>query len=396
MKLLNNASYHVPVIGSIRLGGSLDQDGKPILYQNDFFLVTENHKKNGEWVEHPIQHELLDQLTVKANGRLAEIPVKVVFSDPNLNTSERFESYDPVTKKLQCVGDGSTAIRVSATGDKSKEQCAGPEYCQFAMTNACRLMSRTTLQIRGQSDELGVFMLRSSGYNSMTTLRTRLELMYAKFGKALRYIPLKLILRAKSSVASEDMVFYYPDLVVDGNEVDVAVLANSQMTREKNAGINMDSAETRMTQLKEHDPFMTWNDDLTDVTGAVAIANIKTNESKVDSAKGSSEDKTSFALALSKPFDFESNKSMHVSAQPAVEMRESQGQDTDIEAEPTVQHLPTEMAATVEGKNLDAVETCKVEENKLEVAKVIMIHGENRPKRISKTRNIPKVSPSFH
>ena len=63
-------------------------------------------------------------------------------------------------------------------------------------------------------DELGSFIFRTTGYNSVRTLAARLRYFEAVSGQATRYLPLLLRLRAKSTTLSHRTPVYYVDLTL--------------------------------------------------------------------------------------------------------------------------------------------------------------------------------------
>jgi hypothetical protein len=70
------------------------------------------------------------------------------------------------------------------------------------------------VQIEGQEDDLGSFMFRTTGYNSIRTLAARLQYLNAISGGRARYLPLSLKLRAKSTTQSHRVPVYYVDITV--------------------------------------------------------------------------------------------------------------------------------------------------------------------------------------
>lgn len=66
----------------------------------------------------------------------------------------------------------------------------------------------------GDGDELGSFMFRTTGFNSIRTLTARLQYFAAVSGGHLACMPLELKLRGKSTTQSHRAAIYYADLVV--------------------------------------------------------------------------------------------------------------------------------------------------------------------------------------
>ena len=71
----------------------------------------------------------------------------------------------------------------------------------------------TTLQVvLGEEDELGTFVFRTTGYNSIRTLLSRLHYFSAVSNEQLATLPLALRIRAKSTTQSFRQAIYYVDI----------------------------------------------------------------------------------------------------------------------------------------------------------------------------------------
>ena len=191
--------------------------------------------------------------------------MRVLYSDTDLNSSERYEAYDNVAKRLVCAGDGRKAKRLEADGRIGEYDCPGDQYCQFGREHNCATFTRTLVQIEGQDDALGAFILRSQSYNGFTTLRSRLTAMHSLFGEKLPHVPLKLVLRTKSAPLSMHTAFYYADLVINGDLVSVAKAAGEKVKAFKDAGIDVFAFEQSMKELYANggfsvDPSETFDD----------------------------------------------------------------------------------------------------------------------------------------
>ena len=66
----------------------------------------------------------------------------------------------------------------------------------------------------GDDDELGSFVFRTTGFNSIRTLSTRLRYLHAASGGVLSTLPLELRLRGKSTTQSHRTPIYYVDLTL--------------------------------------------------------------------------------------------------------------------------------------------------------------------------------------
>jgi hypothetical protein len=66
----------------------------------------------------------------------------------------------------------------------------------------------------GEEDELGSFIFRTTGFNSIRTLSARLKYFFAVSGGLLAALPLELRLRGKSTAQSHRAPIYYVDLTI--------------------------------------------------------------------------------------------------------------------------------------------------------------------------------------
>lgn len=149
--------------------------------------------------------------TTPTRRKLRSIPVRVLFNDPDLNLRAHYTLFDRSTARPVCVGDGESCKRVTSQGLASMP-CPGPDACAFGQ-DGCKPYGRLNLVI-GDSDELGSFVFRTTGFNSIRTLTARLQYFAAVSGGHLAGMPLELKLRGKSTTQSHRSAIYYADLVV--------------------------------------------------------------------------------------------------------------------------------------------------------------------------------------
>lgn len=146
-----------------------------------------------------------------ARRKLRSIPVRVLFNEPDLNLRAHYTLFDRTTARPVCVGDAERCKRITDQGLESLP-CSGPNACGFGQ-QACKPYGRLNLVI-GDSDELGSFIFRTTGFNSIRTLTARLHYFAAVSGNHLAGMPLELKLRGKSTMQSHRAAIYYADLVV--------------------------------------------------------------------------------------------------------------------------------------------------------------------------------------
>lgn len=231
-----------PVIGRIAIGKVVEKNGKRLPEKDDAFTITTQVQHKGEWILHPLHNTLLAQ---QDGGKLRSIPVNLLFNDPDLNLRAEYSLFDRKTGRPLCVGNGEVARRSTQEGYKTIT-CPGPQNCALGAELGCKPYGRLNVQIEGQEDDLGSFMFRTTGYNSIRTLAARLQYLNAVSGGRARYLPLSLKLRAKSTTQSHRAPVYYVDITTrDGINSQQAL----KQAREQ-ADQSMESMEALETAAK--------------------------------------------------------------------------------------------------------------------------------------------------
>lgn len=168
-----------------------------------------------------------------ARRKLRSIPVRVLFNDPDLNLRANYTLFDRSTARPVCVGDGESCKRITSKGLESMP-CPGPDTCMFGK-DGCKPYGRLNLVI-GDSDELGSFVFRTTGFNSIRTLTARLQYFAAVSGGHLASMPLEFKLRGKSTTQSHRSAIYYADLIVrSGLSLNAAIAQAQELTSQRQA-----------------------------------------------------------------------------------------------------------------------------------------------------------------
>ena len=209
-----------PVLGRISIGKVVERNGKRLPEKDDEFTVTSLVQGKDGWVHHPLDAVLRK---ASADKKLRALPVKVLFADPDLSLRAEYTAFNRQTGRPVCAGNGQSCKRRTAEGLVTLP-CPTPENCAVADDLGCKPYGRLNVQLEGQDDELGSFVFRTTGYNSIRTLAARLKYFQALAGTALPCLPLTLKLRAKSTAQSHRSAVYFVDLVVrEGLSLDQAL-----------------------------------------------------------------------------------------------------------------------------------------------------------------------------
>lgn len=212
--MLKGLALTPPVVGRIAIGRIVERDGKRLPAKDDEFALTTQVQGRDGWVPHPLDAQLRKNSS-NANAKLRAIPVRLLFDDPDLNFRAHYSLFDRATGRPLCVGNGETARRVSPEAGQGMQSlpCPSPEGCSFGVAGGCKPYARLNVRI-GEEDELGSFIFRTTGFNSIRSLAARLRYFHALSGGHLSALPLELRLRGKSTTQSHGTPIYYVDLTV--------------------------------------------------------------------------------------------------------------------------------------------------------------------------------------
>lgn len=214
-----------PVLGRISIGRVVERNGKRLPEKDDQFTITSQIQTKDGWIMHPLDETLRKS---SSNGKLRSIPMSLLFNDPELNLRAEYSLFDRSTGRPMCVGNGETCRRVTTSGVHTLP-CPSTDSCEMAKGGACKPYGRLNVKL-GNDDELGTFIFRTTGYNSIRTLAARLHYFKAVSNDLLACMPLELRLRGKTTTQSRGTPIYYVDLTIrDGLTLEEA-LTQAQQT----------------------------------------------------------------------------------------------------------------------------------------------------------------------
>ena len=221
-----------PVIGRISIGKVVEKNGKRLPEKDDQFTITSQVQNRDGWINHP-----LDEALRKASDsdKLRSIPIRFLFNEPDLNLRAEYSMFDRQSGRPLCVGNGETCKRYTATGMQTLP-CPSPDGCELAKGGACKPYGRLNVMI-GDAEEMGTFIFRTTGFNSIRTLAARLSYYQAASGNLLACLPLELRLRGKSTTLSHRTAIYYVDITVrEGLTIEEAFAQARQLNERRQSG----------------------------------------------------------------------------------------------------------------------------------------------------------------
>lgn len=229
-----------PILGRITIGKVVEKNGKRLPEKDDQFTITSQVQSKEGWIKHPLDDKLRQ---TKANGKLRQIPARMLFNTPELNLRAEYTLFDRQTGRPICVGNGELCQRRSQNGVEQLP-CPSPELCPIGQNGNCKVFGRLYANL-DDSDELGSFIFRTTGYNSIRTLMARLSYFNAVSGGLLSCLPLQLTIRGKSTTQSYRTPIYYVDLTLQDNVSLKDAVENAQAihAQQLQSGFNQQALE---------------------------------------------------------------------------------------------------------------------------------------------------------
>lgn len=234
-----------PILGRISIGKVVEKNGKRLPEKDDQFTITSQIQGKDGWIKHPLD----EQLRAKApNQKLRTIPVRMIFNDPELNLRAEYTLFDRQTGRPVCVGNGEFCQRQTSQGIE-QHPCPSPDLCPLAQGGKCKPFGRLHVNL-DESDELGTFIFRTTGFNSIRTLAARLCYYHAASNGLLSCLPLQLTLRGKSTTQSYRTPVYYMDLTLrDGVNLQQAIQVAKDINQQsKQSGFNQHALDQTARQ----------------------------------------------------------------------------------------------------------------------------------------------------
>lgn len=244
LNLVKGVTLTPPTIGRITMGHTVLKGDKALPVKDDHFSITTlvQNKRDRSWEIHPLQAK-----HSKANEKLRAIPVRIAFNDPNLSLNSQFSAFEMKSGRVLCSGNGERARRATEDGVQDIV-CPRPEACEYGQRQRCKNMSRAYVRIEGQEDELGVFILRTTSFNSLNYLATRLAALHGMTGGRIAGMPMMLVMESKTTTMSFREPFHFADLVQRPGMtlLDAIKEANTYQTAMLEAGLSLEGMEAAL------------------------------------------------------------------------------------------------------------------------------------------------------
>jgi hypothetical protein len=190
----------LPEVGKIKIGmkGQMttSRAGKKFQLPKrlDHFIVTGLERgPDGNFLKDEAVHQVLGE-------RPVEIPVGLLYNDPELNFQSRWACFTGTT--LWCTGDGENAYRKQQDGSEIVRSCpcerAAPDF--DADQYRCKTSGVLSVMLDDMQMVGGVYKFRTTSYNSVINIMSSLALISRVTGGVLAGIQLMLTVRPKTVI----------------------------------------------------------------------------------------------------------------------------------------------------------------------------------------------------
>lgn len=148
-------------------------------------------------------YELDREVHQKYGDKPRAIPVRLLFDEIDLNFQCRYACFSG--RSLWCTGDGETALRATnGNGQRQEVPCpCGRQAPEYTGQDRCKINARLSVLIDGTERVGGVWILRSTSYNTTVGILSSLALIKRITGGPLAGLPLELTLNPKTAITPD-------------------------------------------------------------------------------------------------------------------------------------------------------------------------------------------------
>lgn len=238
--MINGMAINPVILGRISIGEIVDIGDAKYPKRTDEFRLTSNVKIGGLWIDHPLAKEFASE----TGAKLRSIPVRIMFDSVENNFRSGYASFAEDGRQI-CAASGSQACRTIPGQPKEVMDCASPDRCEFAQRFGCKPYGRLIVAIDSdfEKDPLAGFAFRTSSWNSINAITSRLSQYSALMDKHIAGMPCNLVLRGRSTALSKWQPIFYVDIEPRTSLFQAVTETKAYQAKCQSLGLNLDALD---------------------------------------------------------------------------------------------------------------------------------------------------------
>lgn len=216
---IKDMAVRMAEIGKIKIGGKGEK--RTSKHGNEFrlpekydhFVITTTEKDSeGNFKKDKEVMELLGE-------KPRELDIVLLYDEVNLNFPHFYALYSGRT--LKCKGNGETAVRYLKDGGEKDVSC-NPDTCEYYQKDKCKVNGIFNCVLKQTQKVGGVYRFRTTSWNSVNNILGSLHFIKSLTGGVLAGIPLKMVLKPKTTTVENNgsrfqTTVYVVHIEYDGN-----------------------------------------------------------------------------------------------------------------------------------------------------------------------------------
>ena len=192
------------------------------------------------------------------------LPIRLLYDDVDLNFQCRYACFRG--RSMWCSGDGEIAIRINGNTQEVPCPC-GRQAPDYKAEDRCKINARLSVIIDGMDRVGGVWVLRSTSYNTTVGILSSLALIKRITGGPLAGLPLELTLNPKTVVDPNGKIqtIWVVGLQFKGSIEQLQQIGLEQAKRDALHYARIERIEVEARALLAHNPVMIDNAEADDV-----------------------------------------------------------------------------------------------------------------------------------
>lgn len=198
---IKDLAVRMAEIGKIKIGGKGEKrtsragNEYRLPEKYDHFVITTTEKDSeGNFKPDTKVMELL-------GDKPRELDIMLLYDEVNLNFPHFYALYSG--KTMKCKGNGETAVRYLKDGGEEEVTC-NPETCEFHQRGNCKVNGIFNCVLKQTQKVGGVYRFRTTSWNSVNNILGSLHFIKSLTGGVLAGIPLKMVLKPKTTTVEGD------------------------------------------------------------------------------------------------------------------------------------------------------------------------------------------------